>query len=532
MKHIIRKQVIELIMSRQLDAFHIQQQMSRLNENSILPALDKLFTELSNEGQTISLNKLEIDLGIIHPTELEKSNLGQPFIEILIEKVREKIKQAYVDQAIVEVMETEHRARQWFFFLEKGYLPWNGIQMDDAFLQDVLESLAVDYPMISRLRVLLNEKPAIATRIVFQHKPLFIVRLLGILTSKKQDEIPELLLEISNLEEWMRSKGHSVQEFLPGRNNWLEHNYVQVLLIASREAPGINSHTLVKKAMEAELEMFLRKKKIPQKVLETLKRTRALVEEIMTEIVRDGKNIETADEKKDMRSRKKPASQDEKIKHGSKPGKPNDDDSRSRVTEKQGIEDIDPAHKTRKEEGTDLQTRQKEKETIDPEGMYVELAGLVLLHPFLAQFFRRMELLKGMDFMHDAARLKSVYLLFFLATGKTEAPEELLVMPKVLCGVPLKEPMERKFEIKAAEAEECVDLLRAVISQWSILQETSVEGLRESFLQRNGKVLYKDDSIYVQVEARAFDMLLDHLPWNLSMIKLPWKEELIRVEWR
>jgi hypothetical protein len=80
--------------------------------------------------------------------------------------------------------------------------------------------------------------------------------------------------------------------------------------------------------------------------------------------------------------------------------------------------------------------------------------------------------------------------------------------------------------------QEAGDLLAAAIAQWSILKNTSVEGLREGFLQRGGKLFSKNGNLWLQVEKNAIDILLDYLPWNLGIIKLPWLKDVLRVEWR
>jgi hypothetical protein len=164
------------------------------------------------------------------------------------------------------------------------------------------------------------------------------------------------------------------------------------------------------------------------------------------------------------------------------------------------------------------------------EGLYVENAGLVLLHPFLPQFF------SGLG-IADQGRLlqpdRALSLLHVLATGRTIAPEYGLVLPKILCHVPLGMPVELNIELTPGEREETCALLEAVIRHWQALRNTSPDGLRGVFLLRPGKVLLRDDGDwFLQVESRTHDILLDQLPWGLSMIKLPWMRRMLRVEWR
>jgi hypothetical protein len=75
-------------------------------------------------------------------------------------------------------------------------------------------------------------------------------------------------------------------------------------------------------------------------------------------------------------------------------------------------------------------------------------------------------------------------------------------------------------------------LLSSLIAQWSILGRTSIAGLRESFLQREGALEETDESWRLRVEPRSFDMLLDRIPWGFNPLKLPWMAKVLHVEWR
>jgi len=156
----------------------------------------------------------------------------------------------------------------------------------------------------------------------------------------------------------------------------------------------------------------------------------------------------------------------------------------------------------------------------------------VLLHPFLNSLFKRLHLLTGKSFTNRAAQQKALYLIHYLATGNVRAEEHELVIARVLCACPLQEPVEPGIRLSKKALGEAEDLLVASIQQWTILKHTSPDGLREGFLRRNGKLFTRHDNLYLQVETGTIDILLDHLPWNLSMIKLPWMDDILRVEWR
>ncbi|NUO09038.1 MAG: hypothetical protein HUU08_10225 [Candidatus Brocadia sp.] len=163
------------------------------------------------------------------------------------------------------------------------------------------------------------------------------------------------------------------------------------------------------------------------------------------------------------------------------------------------------------------------------EGLYIENAGLVLLHPFLPQFFTGLGI-AGEDKLLLPER--ALCLLHFLATGQVIAPEHELVLPKILCNVPLETPVESDVVLTLAEQEEATALLAAVTRHWDALRNTSADGLRGTFLLRPGKVSLRGGDWLLMVESRGFDVLLDQLPWGISMIKLPWMERLLWVEWK
>jgi hypothetical protein len=164
------------------------------------------------------------------------------------------------------------------------------------------------------------------------------------------------------------------------------------------------------------------------------------------------------------------------------------------------------------------------------EGLYVENAGLVLVHPFLPQFFSALGIAEETRLLQPDRALS---LLHCLATGQTVAPEYELVLPKILCDVPLGTPVESQVELTVAEQEESIALLEALLRHWGALRNSSPDGLRGAFLLRPGKVSLQDDGDwYLQIESRTHDILLDQLPWGLSMITLPWMGKMLRVAWK
>jgi hypothetical protein len=163
--------------------------------------------------------------------------------------------------------------------------------------------------------------------------------------------------------------------------------------------------------------------------------------------------------------------------------------------------------------------------------LYISQAGLVLLHPFLHPYLEEVGLLAGETFRDEAAQQLAIYLLHYLATGQPTAPEPELVLPKLLCGWPLNDPVEADLELPEAALAEGEHLLETAIGYWEALKNTSPDGLREGFLQREGKLTRIESGWKLQVERQSIDVLLGRLPWGLSMVKLPWMSDLLVVEW-
>jgi len=167
----------------------------------------------------------------------------------------------------------------------------------------------------------------------------------------------------------------------------------------------------------------------------------------------------------------------------------------------------------------------------DADELYIGNAGLVILWPFLGHFFARLDLLEEKQFKDAAAMQRAVGLLQVIATAEASFPEYLLPLNKVLCGMGLTNVFDFGPPLSESEAEECTDLLSAVIEQAPILRSMSVPGFRGTFLLRQGVLSAPDGAWLLRVERETYDIVLDRFPWGWGVVKLPWMESPLRVEW-
>lgn len=163
--------------------------------------------------------------------------------------------------------------------------------------------------------------------------------------------------------------------------------------------------------------------------------------------------------------------------------------------------------------------------------VYIQNAGLVLLHPLLTHFFNRLGLTEKNQFTGEEAQHRSAHLLQFLADGEQQHPEYQLVLNKILCHIPIEQPIPLQFAITEAERAVAGELLDVVRQRWEKMKNTSVEGLQLSFLQRGGAITATPDGWKLRVEQKGIDVLLQYLPWSWGMIRLPWMNKILYTEW-
>lgn len=161
----------------------------------------------------------------------------------------------------------------------------------------------------------------------------------------------------------------------------------------------------------------------------------------------------------------------------------------------------------------------------------VNNAGVVILHPFMDSLFKNLGYVEDGEFLNQAARERAVCLIHYLATGKEKFPEYELQLPKFLCRWPTRLPINRYLRLSETERTECNSVLSSSLAHWVALKNTRIEGLRENFLKREGILRREEFGWSLYIEEKTIDILLDKLPWNLSIIKLKWMDEMLTVHW-
>ncbi len=162
-------------------------------------------------------------------------------------------------------------------------------------------------------------------------------------------------------------------------------------------------------------------------------------------------------------------------------------------------------------------------------------AGIVLAGPYLPRLWSVLGLVKEQAFVDSAAAERAAHLMRFIVFGDTQPDEPASALNGLLCGLPFAATGNEHaagFVISAREREVIDGMLAAMIAHWNALEHTSIDGLRETFLQRKGRLVRGEGCWTLKVEPAAFDMLLDQLPWGYAACKFPWMPEVLHVSWR
>jgi hypothetical protein len=166
-------------------------------------------------------------------------------------------------------------------------------------------------------------------------------------------------------------------------------------------------------------------------------------------------------------------------------------------------------------------------------GMVMPNAGLILIHPFLPALLETLGLLEKDKNIPVNLLPKAAAILYYLANGEEEPFEFELGLIKVLIGMhPMDALPISSGLISEAEKEECVNMLKSAILHWKALGNTSVAGIQQSFLSRRGLLTGGDEHWSLTLETKTYDLLLEQLPWSISIIKHPWMLKPIYTEWR
>ncbi|WP_281990134.1 contractile injection system tape measure protein [Aquimarina aggregata] len=444
-----------------------------------------------------------------------------------------------IDQKESSQSQRKHYFDIWLYWLEKGILPSYTIAPQETWITKVLEHLGMALDGVTILEHKLKKYPIALHRLVLQHTPKDLKSIVELYTGFSQDKVLQMIKEI----EIVCQEGNVLTSKIIFRSLEIRiWKKIFEYVILKREK--LDSISIGRQVLQHLFDSNIFRETKLQEVVDhgTIDQKEKEKYQILLEIL--DKNNTTRKEKniRPTSSTEKEESESEDKKEFLPSENNTNNVSKDKIqsnetTENHGDKiDVETTRKNENKstkEGTGFTDDEEVfREEALPSPQYFNTAGVVLLNPFINNFFTRLGLIGGKDFKDFESRSKAVVLLHFLATGKENPVEYEMVLPKFLCEMPSNMPLDHTIKITEEEKEEAVGLLKIVIEHWGALGNISADGLREGFLMRQGKLENESTGWKLYIEQKAMDILLDRLPWNISIVKLPWMKEILTVEWR
>ena len=162
-------------------------------------------------------------------------------------------------------------------------------------------------------------------------------------------------------------------------------------------------------------------------------------------------------------------------------------------------------------------------------------AGLIILCPFLPMLFMRLNMLSEdrRSFNSNESKVRAIFILQrLIANEDKEYDEKDLFLNRLLINYPSNEPLPKRLELNQNELSTIDSLLESAKANWEKMRNTSMRGFQEAFLRRAGFIEKTEREWVLTVDERAYDILLDSIPWSYKLVRFPWMENILKVNWR
>lgn len=169
-----------------------------------------------------------------------------------------------------------------------------------------------------------------------------------------------------------------------------------------------------------------------------------------------------------------------------------------------------------------------------PEVLTVGNAGLCLLAPWFVRLFAMLGWLdeERKKFRSTASKVRAVFLLQYTVCGEErEWREAELAFNRLLTALPGNVPLPKRLPLTEEERQTADSMVAGVKANWPQMGGTSVEGFRGSFLLREGTLEQEEEHWLLTVKEKAYDILLETVPWGFRQIRLPWLKKHVQVRW-
>ena len=521
------------IQFRNAEANKQEETISKLHHDHLAGVLGEIFDKYSPEGKHVFRDTVEIDLGVIpwgDFIQVFKSRLIVGIDECLsglAVKDSESVSHVTHTQETAQdddfriVTPGEHKILALIHFLKKGYFSWQYTAKEISSVNDLFqEAFEKDPAQLSRsLHKLITRESVALKRFLLQIKPE-----LQLVVFKKlfKDQLP-VIIQIDAMSGLLSEKlGMQKQDahelslkvkevFIGNILQKKQFKSADTFIRDNMQELGSTFKALIETGKADINKITFKKEENP----------------ILYALLKVAANIRSTEEKK---AGLKKASREKKHDIEMQTDLPDEEKQAGKKEYKKKdhskSEYADPAMEAESMPVAEI-TSDEEIE----KGIMASNAGLVLLWPYLTRLFDEFDMLEGNEFRGEEEQMQAIFMLNYLAGNDSERSEDQLLVAKILCGTDLTTPLPAYFELKPEIRKECDNLLMAAIRNWKALKATSAHGLQETFLQRKALIKSKKDHYEFLFERKGADILIDRLPFGLSIVNFKWTQYHIRVIW-
>jgi len=494
-KHTIHKVFIELNTKSKTQAYEIKDNISSFLSSEVFPSLEEQLNTLDSKSASYAVQIDKLTLNISESSISLNNGLKEGIISNFKEALEvieqgDDMKSEPLKKQLKTLNKEDHYLNTFTYFLKNGTTPWWNTNESISFLftPKILNEI-IATPTFSKQFLTIIPNAEVLERFINQFTDTDIHKICTKIAKQHKTTVnlsPEILHKITSL-------------------NALERKVIWMFIVRTLVTQRAIDNTLINDIFSKQMLKILLKEEFTITSSEkgisnknnAIHETRAL----------DKKNSSSV-------------SKDNSKKHSSKLVT---DTNRTQSDLKKVLKSITKKNKYTIDSPEDNSTYN------DPEGHHINNAGLVLAHPFLKHFFTHCKLLdKNNELINPEL---CAHLLHYIATGKTQQAESDMVFEKFLCNIPLTQSINRHVIITDEHINQANQLLNAINDNWPAMKKSTTALLQHEFLQRPGKMVFKNENTTITVEHKTQDILFNSLSWGIGLIKLPWKKDFMYANW-
>lgn len=494
--HLIQQHTFDIQCSSQDFGKEMQDQLGMLLEKDFYPQLEKLLNKYDSKSNILSINILDIELPSVSKKywkeELVQKSLIQIEEYLKRNQLFDSVKKSESD--IDFILNSNHAEYIFFEFLKTGKIIENAITKN---LEKLVYEIEVSETFIEELRSNFKKHSNCLIRWIFSTPNFFkeiVFKRLNQFPSEAKVFLDNILVINAKNDTEINSSIQKIIQNKVLKNQWIE--LIQWMIYLQKE--NISKEASVKRFVQFSEEFW-----------EITKQELRIVCQYILDQSATSSDVIPTEVKEFFQKTKKEIPES--------------------ATEENSFQAQENSSKQKDNVQFSTNIRESDFENVQ----YIKNAGLIILHPFLKPLFEQLDLcdVSG-NWTTKVNQHKAILLTQFLVYGLEKVQESDLLLNKILCGFPMKAIVNVKLKISKKEKEKCNNLLEAVKEHWKVMNDSSVEALQQTFLQREAKVeLVSDNEYEVWVEEKGYDILLEQLPWGIGMIQTPWMENYLSCHW-